>query len=589
MPIASLAAVSAVLYAATLASTVLGGDNAEFVTIFARGGVAHPSGYPLYSAWLRAWGMVWWGTPATGASLATAVLGVLATATLASAARRWGASTTGALFAGSLYALSPLVWSLNTHAEVFALHALLGAAVLWAAGPTRGRAAVDESATVALRSSTSVRAFALGLLGGFGLCNNHTLVLLAPIGLIGLWQVLRHADSVGRSAAAAALGLVLGLLPIAAMPAMATTGAGWVWGDLDSFGGVVHHVLRRDFGTFQLGIYDGQDLAARHVANLGAGCVRELTAIGVGAAVVGLAALLVDPLRRAHGAGLLAAMVVAGPGLLSRFNLAPDGIAVHVVERFWVLPIVLLSFAAAFGFDRLASRVASRLRGLAPLLVVLFAVARIPGGLVAVGEHHDGSVELYLRDTAAQLEPETVLIGTGDHRLFGFLWLREVAQERRDVVYIDASMLLYRWYFDRVTAQVGAPLDGVDHSARSVSLPALIAGVQRRGRPVAITNVISETIPRNFALVPMGTVLLVLAPGAPAPGLAELAQANQRIASSQALAPAAAARQSWSALVRQDYARPWSDLAAAFERAGAAEPAAQARALSEAWTQTYDP
>src|SRR5579871_1996169 len=40
-------------YLATSTAHLAGGDSAEFVTIFAKGGVAHPSGYPLYCLLLR--------------------------------------------------------------------------------------------------------------------------------------------------------------------------------------------------------------------------------------------------------------------------------------------------------------------------------------------------------------------------------------------------------------------------------------------------------------------------------------------------------------------------------------------------------
>src|SRR5262249_15743297 len=43
------------VYAAFASPYVVAPDNAEFATLGALGGVAHPSGYPLYVLWLRAW------------------------------------------------------------------------------------------------------------------------------------------------------------------------------------------------------------------------------------------------------------------------------------------------------------------------------------------------------------------------------------------------------------------------------------------------------------------------------------------------------------------------------------------------------
>jgi len=61
-----IALVAGAIYVATAPRWVIDGDNAELVTIFARGGVAHPPGYPLYTLlghlWIAVlpWGSVAW-------------------------------------------------------------------------------------------------------------------------------------------------------------------------------------------------------------------------------------------------------------------------------------------------------------------------------------------------------------------------------------------------------------------------------------------------------------------------------------------------------------------------------------------------
>src|SRR5580700_5830710 len=117
-------------YLATSSAHLAGGDNAEFVTIFANGGVAHPSGYPLYCILLRlcAWMP---GGPVLGSSRVSAVIGALSVAALQRACRAWAASPAASLVAAMAYALSPLAWRLATQAEVFALNALLASLLLY--------------------------------------------------------------------------------------------------------------------------------------------------------------------------------------------------------------------------------------------------------------------------------------------------------------------------------------------------------------------------------------------------------------------------------------------------------------------------
>jgi hypothetical protein len=52
-----------VVYVAFASPHVVDGDNAEFATLGALGGGAHPSGYPLYVLWLRAWSWLPGGSP----------------------------------------------------------------------------------------------------------------------------------------------------------------------------------------------------------------------------------------------------------------------------------------------------------------------------------------------------------------------------------------------------------------------------------------------------------------------------------------------------------------------------------------------
>src|SRR5690349_19753397 len=79
-----------IVYFVTAARHVLGGDNGEFATLFARGGVAHPPGFPLYVLWLRALHGIPASSPAHGAASATAILGVATVVVLQRACRAWG-------------------------------------------------------------------------------------------------------------------------------------------------------------------------------------------------------------------------------------------------------------------------------------------------------------------------------------------------------------------------------------------------------------------------------------------------------------------------------------------------------------------
>ena len=63
-----------IVYAVFASRNLVDADNAEFATLGALSGQAHPLGYPLYVLWLRAWSWLPGATPAHTAALATAIL-----------------------------------------------------------------------------------------------------------------------------------------------------------------------------------------------------------------------------------------------------------------------------------------------------------------------------------------------------------------------------------------------------------------------------------------------------------------------------------------------------------------------------------
>ncbi len=124
-----IAIATLVVYVWVSPAGVVFGDNAELSTLGTIGGVAHPSGYPLYLMWLRLWSWLP-TTPAHSAAIATAVIGALTVLVLHAAARAWGARTFAATVAVGLFAVGPIVLRLNTEAEVFAPNNLACAVVI---------------------------------------------------------------------------------------------------------------------------------------------------------------------------------------------------------------------------------------------------------------------------------------------------------------------------------------------------------------------------------------------------------------------------------------------------------------------------
>jgi hypothetical protein len=572
------------LYWATAAQFVLGGDNGEFLTVGTLGGVPHPSGYPLTALYLRVMNWMPGVSPAHSASLAIGLVGAVSVVVLRNACVRWGASENAAIVAASVWGTTGLAWTAFTHAEVFALHALVAAAILSLSAPLSPLRGLQ-------------RVLLLALLAGLGLSNNHTAVTLAPIGLWGAaYGVLevRRAREVGVGKAllltvpVASLGLAAGLLPYLYLVTQAGSEV-WAWGDTASWSGLLHHFLRGDYGTTSLAISDNSASALHHVGTLMQSLLSQLHGVFFVAALAGFVVLLSERGSRRFGVALLLAFLVAGPVLISRFNLPLDGLSEGIVARFYLLPLTVLVVPVALGLDAACERFRFSTHWLLPIAVA-FSCGGVFRWLDDVRSHHADYVETYLVDTIRSMPPNGVLLGVGDQELFGFLYVQEVLNQRPDVVVINMPMLAYDWYRVRTETALGFEIAGViaqscdepGESCWSIDSVSVVASLFQHGRQVALTTVYSDAIARELIIYPLGTLIMVTTASRPPPSPAVLEEMNRNIiAHYQIPVQPPASAKGWSAYVWRRYGNAWQQLSAAYVMMGRVDDAARCQATAD--------
>lgn len=553
----------AVLYLSSTSPWVLGGDTPEFATLFADGGVAHPSGYPAYTLWLRAFSAMPAVTPAQGAAVATALHAVLAAGLLYLAARWWRGSGWSALLAVILYATAPLTWHLATQAEVFSLNIAVAAAVVAVAAPgapTRGL----------------TRCALLGLAAGVGLANHLSCVLVAPLGLAGLWRGARES---GRPRAALGLALAAALPGLAlylSLPLMARGPAErLVWGDPTTLRGLVDHALRRDYGTTSLSANPRPPAPGPELAALASTLWQTLRGLGAPLAAIGAWAMLRSREERPATGWYLATLALAGPVFISRFNIVPEGVGRAVVERFHLLPAALLVPLVARGFDLIVQRV--ELRPALRLVVIVAAGAMLTiTAWPSVNAEHGPDVERYLLDALDTAPPRAVIFGASDDLHFGIPYAQRALGLRRDVVFINPALLVLDTYRRRVERRLGAPLPAPVN--RNVSSVAVAEAVLRTGRPLLLAESASQAIVRTLPTYPDGLLLRVLPRGeVPAPLSRVLADTERHFARYRVQPGDELPTTPWLRGARERYARPWLNLAMTLTAAGRPDLAALLR------------
>ncbi len=230
-----LGAAALLLYVATLAPTVVTvfDDSLEFQVVLPSLAIAHPTGYPLYTllGWLFSRLPV--GDLAYRVNLFSALAGAATIAVLFLTARRLGSGRLPAAVMGAVFALSVTWWSQATIAEVYTLHGLAMALILYLTLTDRG-----------------TRTPWLALVFGLALAHHRTTLLLAPgVAVYLLWSdpgLLRRPADLAKLALAFLLPLLLYLyLPLRGQSVTSLDGVAIVtWHDF------WQHVTASSYGSF---------------------------------------------------------------------------------------------------------------------------------------------------------------------------------------------------------------------------------------------------------------------------------------------------------------------------------------------------
>ncbi|MCX6029768.1 MAG: DUF2723 domain-containing protein [Chloroflexi bacterium] len=435
---------SLILYAATAAPSVatLFDDSLEFHVILPTLGIAHPSGYPLYTLLGKLFTLLLpFRDPAGRANLLSALAAALTVGLLYLVARRLVGSRPAALTATIAFALSPAWWSQATLAEVYALHGLLVALFLYCLL----RWEDDPSAICNLQSAI--------LLFGLGLAHHRMMALLLPAALVFIvWTALQvgggHPSFVLRRSSFIRL-LLCALAPLLLYLYLPLRGQ--AVGSLDgafrpTLQGTLDWITARGYSVFLTGNPFGVNRDIGFFAGL---FLAQLGALPMIAAVFGLATGWRYGVRR-YAFLLLATVAQVAFGVAYK---------VEDVEVFFIPAFMLIALWAAIGlapiFDSVALWVSSlgrqaRLsRGLRPVVLAAGALAVAAVFLFqpvsdAVRDFpqrdrsHAWDVYDYGQDVLTSVAPGGRIVGLlGETTLARYF--RDVLGQRPDVVVVPAD------------------------------------------------------------------------------------------------------------------------------------------------------
>lgn len=428
---AALGCCVAVLYLLTAAPGVQYTDSGELAAACTTFGVAHPTGYPLFTLLGHAWSLLPWSSPIAGLNILAALLvasGVALTYLVARVLAARVAPTRDVrahdlVAAGTalLVGCSATVWAQATSIEVYGLNFVLLAGTLYAT----------------LRSVESDNhhrwTMLAGLMFGLMLTNHVSSFTLAP-GFVLLWL----SGSQPRSARLRAwkhlvFPAVAALALYAILPLRSAQEPPINWGmvhrDMHAF---LYHVKGKQFGVW---LYESKAAFNANVRLFWNLLTAQLLWVGLLPMLVGVIALV----RQSRGMGLALLALIAGNLGISLGYGIPD------IDAYFIPSLTVFTLLVGLGIASLAQR-------LRPTLLIASLPLLLAGAVSATEfskqdrSHHE-AVDGFTDWAMANIEPRAIILTRQWDYLCSSLWYRQQALGMyADVVIVDKELLRRTWY-----------------------------------------------------------------------------------------------------------------------------------------------
>jgi len=431
------------LYFLTAARDIVVGDTPELITAAATLGVPHEPGYPLFTMLGHVFSLLPFGSIPFRINLLSVTCHALTVGVICLTAYRLTRSQLSSAIAALLIAVNPIFWEWSLAAEVFPLNDVIVASLMWCLliwheHPERAGFLV-------------VSAF----LAGLGLTNHQTIVLLGPAVCFLLWQHRAALMTRPRIFILAALAFCVGLLPYIYIPWASARHPVYNWGNVSSLSDLLDVIMRKTYGSGRLvaaADYQGGSPLARIVALLASFGWPILFFLGFG---------LVAAYRQKRvffWFGVIA-FVLAGPIFvwITNLNLATAPSAIFVLQRFFLMPQVIL--APFFGFGLLWLLNFGRrhlgdalgqftVASATLLLVVAMLIVRYP----RVAQNNNHIERTFAEDIWRTAKPGSVLIARGDVA-FALLYFQKVEHVGTDSHLVMLPLLPTRWYIEQLRSE----------------------------------------------------------------------------------------------------------------------------------------
>ena len=526
-----IALTSFVMYALTMSPTVGFIDSGELATVAATLGVAHPTGYPLFTmlGWIAAH-LPFGNEEIVRLNVMAAVLTAGAVFMFFLCAHRIISALGQRLPGGkkadawlilsasaggtAMLAFSETFWLQAVALEVYSLHLLFLGLILLVLLSAR-----DEQ----LPGYWYATAFLVGL----SFTNHMTTILLLP-GVFYIYFADGPGDRARWTVLAKSAGFfLLGLTPYLYLPLRAMHSPVMNWGNPTSLERLFFHVSGKQFRVW---IFSSPDVTVRQFSYFLSSVPAEFAFVGLLFGIIGLVALWRFHRKTAVGSLLFFAVCL---GYAVNYDI-------HDIDSYFLLAYVCIGLWSACGLFATGvwcMRSVSWGRRWIPAAAVVVGFVPLVFHYVSVDESKNHLVEDYTHNMFASLRPGAVVLSfQWDYWVSASHYYQLVRGERTDIAVIDKELLRRSWYFrvlefrypwliEGSRAEVDAflkELDKFEHDlpyapqvieARYTAMIMSFIEKSMVTRPVYVTGEVEPRYTGGLARVPEGLAFRLVAGG----------------------------------------------------------------------------
>jgi len=409
-----------------------GADGGDLITAAATGGIPHPTGYPVYMLLARFFLFLPLGSLAFGTNLlstlsavlaAVLVYGILVWPPNSPVYRNWMAG----LIAGFSFGLSPLLWSQAVITEVYTLHTLLTAMVIFLA------------LWVPLVPSLTRLERWSGLVLGLAIGNHLTSIFLIPSVLLANaresgwkinWKVLTRILA----------WLSVGLLVYLILPIRALSDPPVNWGNPVTFRQFIWLITGELYQDRLVNITSVVIL--ERVRSLVIFLLQQFELHGLMLALIGLVYFF-RPSR-------LYFITIFNALIFSTFAVLYASFDWYV----YLLPVILsVSIWIGLGIGGLLQSIVNYSNGIKIVLSLLFFIlfiALTTSRWPQVDASHDLRAEQFGSHAMKILPQNAIVFADGDQAIFTLWYFHFALKQRADIAILVPELLRMDWYVDEL-------------------------------------------------------------------------------------------------------------------------------------------